>query len=203
MRYDNILKKSSLFRRVMAPAACLVLLIGATGICGQDGFHNTADEMIRELTREPQKYRTILPKTRTIVVMEKKNNTVGMTQVVVDNSMDIPKVRAKVHFDFDSARVRPTSYDFLREVAIALNSPRISDKPVMINGHADSDGAQNYNLGLSLNRAASVKYFLVNYCNVHPERLLVRGYGETLPLVSEMDETSKQMNRRVEFELVR
>ena len=186
---------------VLAMAAALLLPCAAA--TAGEPFHTTADEMIRELNREPQKYRTLFPKTRTIVVMEKKEKTVGVTEVVVDNSMDIPKVRTMILFDFDSARVRPESYPLLREVGIALNSTPVGSRPVMVNGHADSDGSAAYNLWLSLDRASAVREFLVHACDVSPSRLMVRGYGEYLPLVAEVDSRAKQQNRRVEFELVR
>ncbi len=176
------------------------------GFADPAGFHTTADEMIRELTRPPQKYRTLFAKTRTIVVMENKAgaaDAVSMTSVAVDNTMDIPKVRAKVLFDFDSASVRTDSYSLLDEVGLALNSSQLANQDIVITGHADSDGEDAYNLQLSFERAHAVKGYLVRACDVRTERLSVRGFGESIPLVEEIDAEAKQQNRRVEFELSR
>lgn len=190
-------------KRFAMVLAIVALVLPAAAARAGEAFHTTADEMIRELTREPQKYRTLFSKPRTIMVMEKKEERVGVTEVVVDNSMDIPRVRTMILFDFDSARVRPDSYPLLREVGAALNSGPVGGRPVVVNGHADSDGSAAYNLRLSLDRASSVRDFLVHACDVNPSRLRIRGYGEYLPLVAEVDSRAKQKNRRVEFELVK
>jgi len=166
-------------------------------------FHTTADEMVRELTRPVQKYRSFVPKKRSIVVMEKKNGHIGKDRVIVDNSVDTPRVRTKILFDFNSARVRPESRTLLSEVGTALNSAALAGQSIVINGHADSDGPEDYNLALSFSRGASVRNFLVQSCQVKADRLKVRGFGESMPLVTEVDATAKQQNRRVEFELVR
>lgn len=185
-------------------AGAMVLLFWVTlGFADPAGFHTTADEMVRELTRKPQKYRTLFPKTRTIVVMEATADTVSMENVVVDNTMDIPKVRAKVLFDFDSANVRADSYSLLDEVGLALNASQLENQDIVITGHADSDGEDSYNLRLSFERAHAVRGYLVKACEVRAERFTVRGFGESLPLVEEIDAEAKQQNRRVEFEISR
>lgn len=204
-----------------------ILLTGAAAVAGEMDFHTTADEMIDVLTRPSQKYRSLAvepqpsqenvsPDTeyrvpssgqavnRAIAVVERPDED-GETiqQVAVENTLDAPRVRTKVLFDFDSATVRPESYGLLAEVAIALNSERLYDEPVVISGHADSDGPEDYNLNLSFRRARAVRDYLVDACAVRSDRLVVRGFGEHLPLVTEVDAETKQKNRRVEFELAR
>jgi len=65
-------------------------------------------------------------------------------------------------------------------------------------GHADSDGADDYNLDLSRRRASSVAQYLVNR-NVLADRLYVDGQGESQPIASNATPQGKAQNRRVEI----
>ncbi|HCY87739.1 MAG TPA: hypothetical protein DHV36_21570 [Desulfobacteraceae bacterium] len=208
-----------------AAAGILMALIACTSVLADPAdFHTTADEMIEALTRPVLKFRSLhidpagesfagdpvyeTPASgqvmnRAIAVVENEDDTVSMTQVAVDNTAAASRVRTKILFDFNSARVRPESFPLLEEVGVALNSSQLADRPVVISGHADSDGPEDYNLRLSFKRARAVRDYLVQTCEVPAARLLVRGFGEHLPLVAEVDAQAKQRNRRVEFELAR
>lgn len=183
-------------------------------------FHQNRDDMVRELTRQPVKYRSFMPaaKTRSIVVMEKKTSTsvtvVGSTQtpeaqgagqeyetktiLVVDNQ-DVPALNLKIEFDTDSAMIRPSSHILLKELGLALASNELAGTDMLVAGHTDSDGADRYNLRLSLDRANAVKQYLSSHFNIPEFRLKIRGYGEAMPLASNSDPGGKQMNRRVEI----
>ena len=69
---------------------------------------------------------------------------------------------------------------------------------VDVYGHADSDGADDYNLTLSQQRAASVAQALINN-GVIDGRFVVRGFGETQPIASNDTAAGKAQNRRVEI----
>jgi hypothetical protein len=72
---------------------------------------------------------------------------------------------------------------------------------VQINAHTDSRGSNQYNLNLSQKRAESVVTFLLMQGTSH-ERLLARGWGEELPLVSKaIDEYEHEINRRTTFKI--
>ncbi|SDU57132.1 OmpA family protein [Desulfobacula phenolica] len=165
-------------------------------------FQTTSDEMVKELTRPPVKYRSFASKKRTIAVAERINNKMEKTIVVVDENLDVPKLKIRIEFDYDSSALKKSSYTLLNEVGTALISNAIKDKTIMINGHTDSDGTQTYNLKLSFDRADSVKAYLVAAFNLPEERLQIRGYGELLPLKPNTIPYNKQINRRVEFEIV-
>lgn len=110
-------------------------------------------------------------------------------------------IRDKIYFDTDSARIRPTSYPLLREVAARLREN--PDIPLLeIAGFTDNTGPAEYNQRLSEQRAASVRRFLVEEGAIAPERLQVAGYGETRPLTSNDTEEGRAVNRRVEFSIV-
>ena len=99
----------------------------------------------------------------------------------------------------NSYAIRPDSFSVLNELAKALNDPRLKDKAVFLNGHTDSDGAEDYNLRLSMNRALAVKHYLIVSRSVAPNRLIVYGYGENMPLKPNTSSVNKQLNRRVEI----
>ena len=72
---------------------------------------------------------------------------------------------------------------------------------VVIKGHTDSDGTEEYNKDLSKRRATQIKNYITKEGNIDPLRLIAEGYGESRPLVPNDNEENKRKNRRVEFEL--
>ena len=68
---------------------------------------------------------------------------------------------------------------------------------VLIEGHTDSVGSDEYNLGLSQRRADSVKETLTAK-GIGEERIVTKGYGKKYPLASNETTAGKQQNRRVE-----
>jgi outer membrane protein OmpA-like peptidoglycan-associated protein len=179
----------------------LIILFPSFLSAGQLEFQSTSQEMIDILKQEPVRYRSFTAKKRAIVVVEKKQEKMEKTTIYVDESVEIPKVKTLIHFDYNSARLRPDSYSLLDEVGKALNAPEIRNKPILINGHTDSDGTEEYNLHLSYQRARAVQQYLTGTCRVPENRLKIRGYGESVPLKSNVCPETKQINRRVEFEI--
>ena len=113
--------------------AALSLLLPSFLYADQDGFQSTSDEMIEVLTREPVKYRSFAPSKksiskRSIEVVEKKQNKAVETTIYVDESLTIPKVKALIHFDYNSPHLRAESYSLLNEVGKALLSPELQHK---------------------------------------------------------------------------
>lgn len=106
------------------------------------------------------------------------------------------RMPADVSFATNQASIDPRFYATLDDVAAVLN--RYDQSIVDIIGHADSDGAEDYNLDLSRRRASSVAQYLVNR-NVLPDRLYVDGRGESAPIASNATAEGKAMNRRVEI----
>jgi outer membrane protein OmpA-like peptidoglycan-associated protein len=72
---------------------------------------------------------------------------------------------------------------------------------IEISGHTDSKGSADYNKKLSERRAKAVVDYLVAK-GVSSDRLRYAGYGMDRPLVSNDDETGRQLNRRTEFEII-
>ncbi len=73
---------------------------------------------------------------------------------------------------------------------------------VKIAGHTDSDGTQEDNLKLSQKRANAIKQYLIKK-GIKADRLVAIGYGESRPLVKNDTAAHKQINRRVEFRVIK
>jgi len=101
-----------------------------------------------------------------------------------------------VNFDFDKAVIRPQDYAKLDQDVDTLKA--WGDVDVEVAGHTCSIGTEEYNLGLSQRRAEAVRNYLVSK-GVSADRLIVRGYGESRPAVSNATREGRVQNRRVEL----
>ena len=101
-------------------------------------------------------------------------------------------------YDFDSDVVRPEAKTNLRELALSLEKYPGSD--LLILGHTDSQGSDEYNQGLSERRANAAAGYLRSQ-GVSGSRIATRGLGETEPVASNETEAGRQANRRVEVSI--
>jgi outer membrane protein OmpA-like peptidoglycan-associated protein len=103
----------------------------------------------------------------------------------------------KVHFETNKAIIKPESYGLLDEVAgILIEYSQI--KKVEVSGHTDSQGPDDYNMGLSQRRAEAVRDYLIKKA-VKASTLTAKGYGETVSVASNNTRAGRAENRRVEF----
>lgn len=106
------------------------------------------------------------------------------------------RMPSDVTFASNQSAITPRFNATLDDVAGVLN--RYDQSIIDIVGHADSDGADDYNLNLSRQRASSVAQALVSR-NVLADRLYVDGRGESAPIASNDTAEGKAQNRRVEI----
>ena len=99
-------------------------------------------------------------------------------------------------FDFDSATLRPEAREKLRRLAESLK--KYPETEVLIVGHTDSTGPEEYNQRLSERRAEAAAAFLMQQ-GIRPSRIRTMGKGETEPIASNATEEGRQLNRRVEI----
>ena len=105
-----------------------------------------------------------------------------------------------VFFDFDKWDLRPESYVELDRVVKLLNeNPAIE---IEMSAHTDSRGSDDYNVTLSHNRAKSVMDYILSK-GIHSSRITSRGYGETKPVATNETDDGRQLNRRVEFMIMK
>lgn len=100
-----------------------------------------------------------------------------------------------VLFAFDKATLSPEAYRNVIKLADFLN--KYVNRNVLIEGHTDSVGSDEYNLELSRKRADSVKEKLVED-GIDPTRITTVGYGEKYPVVKNDTASNRALNRRVE-----
>src|SRR5690606_3545505 len=106
------------------------------------------------------------------------------------------RMPSDVTFATAQSSINPGFHATLDDVAAVLN--RYDQSVVDIIGHADSDGAEDFNLNLSRQRASSVAQYLVSR-NVLADRLYVGGRGENEPVATNATAEGKSRNRRVEI----
>jgi outer membrane protein OmpA-like peptidoglycan-associated protein len=105
-----------------------------------------------------------------------------------------------VFFDFDKWDLRPESFVELdRVVKLLKENPSIE---IEMSAHTDSFGSDDYNYKLSDNRARSVMEYILTK-GIDPSRIISQGYGETVPVVPNDTPENRQLNRRVEFKILK
>ncbi len=170
-------------------------------------FQNSADEIVSQLQKqEDSKFglsRAFIPAgpPKMIEVMKEKNEIPVKDTINVYATDLTQNVKLKIEFDVDSYEIRESSYPLLFELAKAITVETLSNKVIQIGGHADSDGSDIYNLELSYKRALAIKNFLTTNYEINPKRIIILGYGESIPLVPNTDNAHKRLNRRVEIKL--
>lgn len=102
-------------------------------------------------------------------------------------------------FDTDKAEIRPASRTSLVELAQILN--KYADTRVLIEGHTDDTGSDDYNLNLSRERANAVSLVLAGQ-GVDATRFTVMGYGEAQPVFDNTTDAGRQGNRRVDLAIM-
>ncbi len=106
-----------------------------------------------------------------------------------------------IYFDYDSFQIRNDAKPLLKG-----NAQTIAGKPnwpmIVIEGHCDERGSDEYNLALGERRAEQVKRYLVDL-GVPSSRLDTVSFGEANPAVQGHDEAAWRYNRRSEFALSR
>jgi outer membrane protein OmpA-like peptidoglycan-associated protein/Tol biopolymer transport system component len=120
---------------------------------------------------------------------------IKLTPLKKNNSFDIHAI----HFDYDSARIKTSSYPFLNKLAQYLRSNNALRFEII--GHTDLHGDPAYNMELSRRRAQSVKTYLVGQ-GLQSGRFSVSGKGKSNPLVARKGPGFDEQNRRTEFRLL-
>ncbi len=98
-------------------------------------------------------------------------------------------------FDVDKANLKDNFKTELDQLAAILN--KYADTNILLEGHTDSTGSEEYNRDLSRRRAQSVGDYLASQ-QVNSTRFEIVGYGESQPVASNDTLEGRQQNRRVE-----
>jgi outer membrane protein OmpA-like peptidoglycan-associated protein len=124
---------------------------------------------------------------------ESAGQTRGLRNLVpIENQA--PAVDLSIQFEFDSAKLIPSSIPILLNLVKAINSQSLISYGFLIEGHADATGSPEYNLRLSRRRAETVLIFL-SQNGVDRKRLKATGKGSTEPFLP--SQPNAEVNRRV------
>lgn len=105
-------------------------------------------------------------------------------------------VNDDIHFEFDSSALTPEAQNILKRKALWLESnPGVN---VVIEGHCDDRGTNEYNLALGDRRAEAARSFLA-VLGIDKSRLTTVSWGEEKPLDRSTTEEARAKNRRAHF----
>ncbi len=105
-------------------------------------------------------------------------------------------INENIHFDFDKYNLLPLAQQILQKKAEWLWNNH--DVTVIIEGHCDERGTNEYNLALGDRRAESARTYLINL-GIAGSRLTTISYGEERPVDSGHNEVAWAKNRRAHF----
>lgn len=132
--------------------------------------------------------------------VQKTLKELGAKETQTTVQIDLP---GDVLFDFDKWDIRPDAEASLKKVGDIIKAYR--SPSVLIAGHSDSKGEEDYNQKLSLKRAESVRDWLVRNAGVGAGIMKTEGLGETKPVAPNTNPDGsdnpdgRQKNRRVEI----
>lgn len=123
----------------------------------------------------------------------------GSAEQVTRRAHDLGWIR-DVFFEFDSSALSADAQD-----ALAVTSSWLRSNPgfnLLIEGHTDERGTQQYNLALGDRRANVARDYVVTL-GVDPSRVRTISYGEERPSVVGSNESAWELNRRAHMVLSR
>ena len=95
-----------------------------------------------------------------------------MNRAPLTDQLDkLAQLTIAIQFDFNSARIRPSSFRAVGLMADALYHPYLQGYRFLIVGHTDAKGNREYNLKLSQQRADAIREALINPFGISPSRI--------------------------------
>ncbi|MDT8386205.1 MAG: OmpA family protein [Thiogranum sp.] len=149
-----------------------------------------ASQQIDELARQREQ---VVLEARTQETQQLQQELRDLRARQTDRGVEI--TLGNVLFEFNRAELKPGAERNLQPLVDYLRSNPQRD--LLIEGHTDSVGSEQYNQELSRERAAAVQRFLTRQ-GISRDRLTIRGYGEQYPVASNNTDAGRQQNRRVD-----
>ncbi|MDY6905197.1 MAG: peptidoglycan-associated lipoprotein Pal [Thermodesulfobacteriota bacterium] len=171
-------------------------------ICGLVFTVSCTKPKVKSDTEELETVESTLPEdeTATMEMAEEQTDEMVEEEAIRQEQQKARQMfeNENIHFEFDRSSLTSKAQEILRRKATFLmNNPDVS---VLIEGHCDERGTDEYNLALGDRRAKSAMDFLVDL-GVEPSRLSTISYGEEQPLDPRSNEIAWARNRRAHFEI--
>ncbi|MDH3693797.1 MAG: OmpA family protein [Gammaproteobacteria bacterium] len=109
-----------------------------------------------------------------------------------------------VFFEFGKFDLNDDAREKLVLIANVINNTKTDERQILVEGHTDSIGSDEYNMNLSRERAEAVTSELM-FGNVRPDRIVTEWVGESKPIALNENEDGsdnpegRELNRRVEI----
>ncbi len=139
--------------------------------------------------------------TEVLASNESKNSTLGKKVSKTVASMELGKsIRLFMYFDLNASVIKEVFYPQLDEISNFLQTNE--EIIIEVGGHTDNLGSQESNMQLSDHRAKAIALYIIER-GIEKERVIAKGYGETMPIATNDDEKDgRELNRRVEIKLL-
>jgi len=125
----------------------------------------------------------------------KSNNGCPEVPFQIGQRVDLPRI------EFESGKTEILSQSFSALNQLIGLMTKYQGSKISIQGHTDNTGDSVFNERLSVDRANSVKSWLVAH-GINGSRLEARGYGQTRPITTNTTDQGREINRRIEFVII-
>jgi OmpA-OmpF porin, OOP family len=137
-------------------------------------------------------------------VMIEVVDSVGRSATASIQVKEIPKpdklIRLKnLKFDFDKDTLTKDSRKEMEQIISTLFELNI--KSLIIEGHTDSMGKDEYNQNLSERRAKAIKNILLDNLDIRDNQITAIGFGEARPIATNKTDAGRAQNRRVDMKV--
>ncbi|MCB9072724.1 MAG: OmpA family protein [Bdellovibrionaceae bacterium] len=146
-------------------------------------------------------FRAALNEGETTVLVTDANGETAEAMVITKKiPKEDKKIRLKnLHFIFNTDKLTPSSKKNIDTIVSTLREFRI--RKIVVEGHTDSKGSNQYNLELSQSRADRVKNILQKALDLGTEQVEAIGFGEERPIATNATEQGRTANRRVDLKI--
>ena len=172
---------------------CLILIIGITGTCRKKV--EEAPPPPPQVVEQPKIEKVEEPPV--VKEPELTEEEVFARKSLSELNQEVPL--NMIHFDFDKYFIRDDAKPVLQANAAWLK--KWSSVKLLIEGHCDERGTEEYNMALGEKRAKSTLDYLVSL-GISPDRLKIISYGKSQPLDPASTETAWGKNRRAQFTII-
>ena len=124
----------------------------------------------------------------------------GCPEPTTDDQKKLNQYAKTILFDTGKATIKFESAEILNQIINVLK--KYPNSRFRIEGHTDSTGKKQKNIELSQNRADAVKIYLIQG-GIDQSRLESKGYGPENPIASNKTRKGRELNRRVEINLIK
>jgi outer membrane protein OmpA-like peptidoglycan-associated protein len=155
------------------------------------------DQVYRNDYRHPGKWVDDIELDSNLLPKPKKDTVVAAPPIKINPPKTDTLIIPDVLFKFDKSDLNPKFISRLDSFVLAIRS-RKYDK-LLVAGHTDNYGTDEYNMRLSQDRANTIRNYLLDKLKISKDIIEARGFGESQPRTSNVTAEGRQLNRRVEI----